>query len=95
MNRRTFTPTAPKTPGVHDEAVRPHRCARHGEDIDLRQLQERGFDVVEEAATAVIADGRAAGHPEPWIRADLVEVPAGEVVDRVALIEQTMARLSA
>lgn len=44
-----------------------------GKTSILRQLQERGFDVVEEAATAIIADGQAAGHPEPWARADFVE----------------------
>lgn len=44
-----------------------------GKTSILRHLEERGFDVVEEAATAVIADGQAAGHPEPWTRADFVE----------------------
>jgi predicted ATPase len=44
-----------------------------GKTSILRRLQERGFDVVEEAATAVIADGQAAGDSEPWTRADFVE----------------------
>ncbi|WP_405976275.1 AAA family ATPase [Streptomyces sp. NBC_00988] len=44
-----------------------------GKTTILRRLRERGFDIVEEAATAVIADGQAAGEAEPWTRADFVE----------------------
>ncbi|MFJ9376539.1 AAA family ATPase [Streptomyces sp. NPDC101455] len=44
-----------------------------GKTSILRHLQERGFDVVDEAATAFITRKRAEGDAEPWTRADFVE----------------------
>jgi predicted ATPase len=44
-----------------------------GKTTILRQLQVHGFDVVDEAATAVIARGQAEGDAEPWTRADFIE----------------------
>jgi predicted ATPase len=44
-----------------------------GKTSILNHLQERGFDVVDEAATAVITRKQAEGDAEPWTRADFVE----------------------
>ncbi len=37
-----------------------------GKTVLLRELQHRGYDVIEEAATDVIALQQAQGIPEPW-----------------------------
>ena len=44
-----------------------------GKTTILRRLTAAGFDVVEEAATAVIAREQAAGDAEPWTRPAFVE----------------------
>lgn len=44
-----------------------------GKTTILRQLQDQGFDVVDEAATAVITREQAAGDAEPWTQAAFVE----------------------
>jgi predicted ATPase len=44
-----------------------------GKTSILRQLQERGFDVVDEAATTVIAREQVEGDAEPWTQAAFVE----------------------
>ncbi|WP_405854635.1 AAA family ATPase [Streptomyces sp. NBC_01515] len=44
-----------------------------GKTSILRHLQERGFDVVDEAATAFITRRQAEGDAEPRTRADFVE----------------------
>lgn len=44
-----------------------------GKTSILRGLQARGFEVVEEAATAVIAGLRALGVPEPWTDASFID----------------------
>lgn len=48
-----------------------------GKTSILRGLAERGYEVVEEAATAVIARAQAQGEGEPWTRASFID----EVVD--------------
>ncbi|WEH19833.1 AAA family ATPase [Streptomyces sp. VNUA24] len=48
-----------------------------GKTSILRCLAERGYEVVEEAATAVIAGAQAQGEAEPWTRASFID----EVVD--------------
>ncbi|WP_329012535.1 AAA family ATPase [Streptomyces sp. NBC_00690] len=44
-----------------------------GKTSILRCLAERGYGVVEEAATAVIARAQAQGEPEPWTRPTFVD----------------------
>ncbi|MEU9151942.1 AAA family ATPase [Streptomyces sp. NPDC048417] len=44
-----------------------------GKTSILRQLQQRGFDVVDEAATAIITREQAEGDAEPWTQAAFVE----------------------
>ncbi|MFJ1610908.1 AAA family ATPase [Streptomyces sp. NPDC088253] len=44
-----------------------------GKTTILRQLQERGFDVVDEAATEVITREQAEGDAEPWNQAASVQ----------------------
>ncbi|MFD9719096.1 AAA family ATPase [Streptomyces sp. NPDC059076] len=44
-----------------------------GKTSILRCLAERGYGVVEEAATAVIARAQAHGEPEPWTRPTFVD----------------------
>ncbi|WP_406131178.1 AAA family ATPase [Streptomyces sp. NBC_00989] len=44
-----------------------------GKTSIVRHPQERGFDVVDEAATAVITRKQAEGDAEPWTRADFIE----------------------
>jgi predicted ATPase len=44
-----------------------------GKTSILRQLQQQGFDVVDEAATAIIAREQADGDAEPWTQAGFVE----------------------
>ncbi|MFK0026342.1 AAA family ATPase [Streptomyces sp. NPDC090798] len=44
-----------------------------GKTTILRQLQERGFDVVDEAATEVITREQAEGDAEPWNQAAFVQ----------------------
>jgi predicted ATPase len=48
-----------------------------GKTSILRCLAGRGYEVVEEAATAVIARAQAQGEDEPWSRASFID----EVVD--------------
>ncbi|MET8414807.1 AAA family ATPase [Streptomyces sp. NPDC005134] len=48
-----------------------------GKTSILRQLQERGFDVVDEAATAVITREQAEGDAEPWTQATFVQKVVG------------------
>ncbi|MFI1468918.1 AAA family ATPase [Streptomyces wuyuanensis] len=48
-----------------------------GKTSILRCLAEHGYEVVEEAATTVIARAQAQGEDEPWTRASFVD----EVVD--------------
>ncbi|WP_030977995.1 MULTISPECIES: AAA family ATPase [unclassified Streptomyces] len=43
-----------------------------GKTSILRQLQEQGFDVVDEAATAIITREQAEGNAEPWTQAAFV-----------------------
>ncbi|WP_411076570.1 AAA family ATPase [Streptomyces sp. cmx-4-7] len=59
-----------------------------GKTSILRCLAERGYEVVEEAATAVIARAQAQGEGEPWTRASFID----EVVD---LQRQRQSRTSA
>ncbi|MFJ9245609.1 AAA family ATPase [Streptomyces sp. NPDC101776] len=44
-----------------------------GKTSILRHLEERGFDVVDEAATEVITRRQAEGDTEPWTRADFLD----------------------
>ncbi|MEU3225613.1 AAA family ATPase [Streptomyces sp. NPDC006976] len=44
-----------------------------GKTSILRQLQGQGFDIVDEAATAVITREQAEGDAEPWTQAAFVE----------------------
>ncbi|WP_406493517.1 AAA family ATPase [Streptomyces sp. NBC_01604] len=44
-----------------------------GKTAILRGLHELGYEVVEEAATAVIARAQAQGEEEPWTRASFVD----------------------
>jgi predicted ATPase len=44
-----------------------------GKTSILRQLQRQGFDVVDEAATAIIAREQAEGDAEPWTQEAFVE----------------------
>ncbi|WP_431040472.1 AAA family ATPase [Streptomyces sp. P1-3] len=44
-----------------------------GKTSILRQMQEQGFDVVDEAATAIITREQAEGDAEPWAQATFVE----------------------
>lgn len=44
-----------------------------GKTTILRELAEQGLEVVEEAATAVIAREQARGVPEPWTRAAFID----------------------
>src|SRR5262245_17042913 len=39
----------------------------------LHALKSRGYSVVEEAATDVIALEHRRGHPEPWMQADFID----------------------
>ncbi|GGU24290.1 ATP/GTP-binding protein [Streptomyces daghestanicus] len=59
-----------------------------GKTSILRCLAEHGYEVVEEAATAVIARAQAQGEGEPWTRASFID----EVVD---LQKQRQLRASA
>jgi predicted ATPase len=45
-----------------------------GKTTLLRLLQARGYPVVEEAATEVIARRQAAGDAEPWLKADFIDL---------------------
>lgn len=44
-----------------------------GKTTLLRHLRVLGYPTVQEAATDVIAEGQAAGTPEPWTRDDFVD----------------------
>ncbi len=44
-----------------------------GKTTIIRELQSRGFAVVEEAATDVIALEGAKGNPDPWKRPDFID----------------------
>jgi predicted ATPase len=44
-----------------------------GKTSILRGLAARGYDVVEEAATDVIARAQAQGEDEPWVRASFID----------------------
>jgi predicted ATPase len=44
-----------------------------GKTAILRQLEQDGFAVVEEAATDVIALRQALGEPDPWTRPDFID----------------------
>jgi predicted ATPase len=44
-----------------------------GKTMILRALERRGHAVVEEAATDVIAEQQARGHPEPWTSAEFID----------------------
>ncbi len=53
-----------------------------GKTAILRQLELDGFDVVEEAATDVIADAQARGRPEPWMHASFLDEVARVQTER-------------
>lgn len=62
-----------------------------GKTVLLRQLEQDGFGVVEEAATDVIALQQAQGIAEPWTDPgfhgfEIVPIAAGSVLDRVTEI---------
>jgi predicted ATPase len=61
--------------GVRDfrEKVRVDRCARLGQDSDIRQLELDGYGVVEEAATDIIAMEQARGVAEPWTHPSFID----------------------
>ncbi|NEC68742.1 AAA family ATPase [Streptomyces sp. SID9727] len=59
-----------------------------GKTSILRSLAEQGYEVVEEAATAVIARAQAQGEGEPWTRASFID----EIVE---LQKQRQLRASA
>jgi predicted ATPase len=44
-----------------------------GKTSILRRLEALGYDVVDEAATDVIARRQAAGDPEPWLRESFID----------------------
>ncbi|MDH6132581.1 putative ATPase [Kitasatospora sp. MAA4] len=44
-----------------------------GKTTVLRRLEEQGLEVVDEAATAVIAREQAQGDPEPWTQAAFID----------------------
>jgi predicted ATPase len=45
-----------------------------GKTTLLRLLEKRGYGVIEEAATEVIARRQVAGDSEPWLKADFVDL---------------------
>jgi predicted ATPase len=53
-----------------------------GKTSILRELAAYGFDVVDEAATAVIAARQAQGDPEPWTRTAFVDQVVAAQRDR-------------
>ena len=64
-----------------------------GKTAILRKLETLGYLVVEEAATDVIALENALGRDEETYRGlgfRLVDIPAGPLPDRVALIERAV-----
>jgi len=64
-----------------------------GKTTILRQLEIEGFDVVEEAATNVIALEQAKGVAEPWLQGgflDMVDLQRRRLLDRVAAIRRAV-----
>lgn len=90
------------------EAVRPHRAPGSGKTSIALGLRRRGYAVVEEAVTDLIAAALAAGVDEPWLgvtfvddvvalqrRRQLAPVPEGvaaQVFDRSPLCTLALAR---